>query len=587
MRLMNLIYCKNLTGTSLGNVFYCFLFVLGVFCIPSCFISRHVTAGVLGVALLVGGYSVVWAWSAKVIRITPLFLLVLLFSAYCLFYQFFSSTLAWHGWIEYISFVLLFFVWGQQDFDEKCLKRHYFICSVAGVCMGFWGMFQYLGVVQIYNTFVSVTGSFENPAGMAIFLTSLLPASLYFVKERGKWSRIWGYFVCLFSCVVVLLSNSRTGVLTVILLCLLYFCQNRSFVRWSQGNTRYLLLGLVACVCLLFVGLYYWKKDSADGRILIWLCSLDMFRGHWLVGIGSGKFQAEYMLYQAEYFRQNPDSMFVMLGDSVKHPFNEYLKILVEYGILGFSLFIAAVTNLIKTWRGNREKFYLFPVFGSVLAIAVGAFFSYPLDYPGIVLVLVLNMAVLSSYQSTVWEIKRKSWVKLVAAGFVIFAFLFSGAVCSYGRSEYEWNKIARASLAGKTKEMLPRYQKLSDRMKREGLFLYNWGAELQQGGEYEMSIRVLEKCCSRLNDYDVQLLLAENYTRLNMLERAKMHLSMASDMCPVRFVPLYKLMNICLKEGKIEEAKRYARDLVNKPIKIPSIQVDRIKNVAKRVLGD
>ena len=54
MRLMNVISRKNLTGASLEKVFYCFLFVAGVFCIPSCFISRHVTAGVLGVALLVG-----------------------------------------------------------------------------------------------------------------------------------------------------------------------------------------------------------------------------------------------------------------------------------------------------------------------------------------------------------------------------------------------------------------------------------------------------------------------------------------------------------------------------------------------------
>ncbi len=585
MRLMNVISRKNLTGASLEKVFYCFLFVAGVFCIPSCFISRHVTAGVLGVALLVGVYSVIWAWRARAIRITPLFLLVLLFSACWLFYQFFSSALAWHGWIEYISFVLLFFVFGQRDFDERCLKRYYFICSVVGVCMSFWGIFQYLGVAQVYNRFEPVTGSFENPAGVAIFLASLLPASLFFVKKRGKWSRVWGYFACLFSCVVVLLSNSRTGVLIVILLCLLYFFQNRSFARWSKGNKKYLLAGVIACVFLLFVGLYYWKKDSADGRILIWLCSWDMFREHWLAGVGSGRFQAEYMLYQAEYFRQNPDSVFAMLADSVKHPFNEYLKILVEYGILGFSLFMVAVTNLVRTWWGNREKVYLFPVFGSVLAIAVGAFFSYPLDYPGIVLVLVLNMAVLSYYQSVIREIGRKSWVKFVAVGGVIFALLFLGVVCSYGRAEYEWNKIARASLAGETREMLPRYQKLCRWMGQEGLFLYNFGAELQQVGEYEASTRVLERCCSRLNDYDVQLLLAENYTRLNMHERAKECLLTASDMCPVRFVPLYKLMNICLKEGKTEEAKRYAQNIVNKPIKIHSMRVDRIKDMARQVL--
>ena len=312
-----------------------------------------------------------------------------------------------------------------------------------------------------------------------------------------------------------------------------------------------------------------------------------MFHDHWLLGIGSGKFQAEYMLYQAEYFQQNMDSVFASLADNVKNPFNEYIKILVEYGIVGFFLFMVVVINLIKTWNCNRDKIYLLPVFWSVSAIAVLAFFSYPLDCPGVVLVLVLNVAILNTYQTTIWKIEKKILLKAVAGGITIFALLFLGIVYCYGRSEYVWYKIANSSFAGKTREVLPEYQKLYGWLGKDGLFLYNFGAELQQIGEYEASIRVLEECCLRLNDYDVQLLLAENYTRLNMLERAKTHLSMASNMCPVRFVPLYKLMNICLKEGEIEEAKRYARDLVNKPIKIHSVRVDRIKDMAKKVLDE
>ena len=72
-----------------------------------------------------------------------------------------------------------------------------------------------------------------------------------------------------------------------------YGCQNMSFPSKNRLVSKFLFLGIVL---LLLVGLYFWKKDSADGRILIWLCSLDMFGDHWFFGIGSGKFQAEYML---------------------------------------------------------------------------------------------------------------------------------------------------------------------------------------------------------------------------------------------------------------------------------------------------
>jgi Lipid A core - O-antigen ligase and related enzymes len=53
-----------------------------------------------------------------------------------------------------------------------------------------------------------------------------------------------------------------------------------------------------------------------------------------LFGHGIGGFQREYMLYQAEYFKNHPDSNYAMLADIVKHPFNEFL-LLVEQGLVG------------------------------------------------------------------------------------------------------------------------------------------------------------------------------------------------------------------------------------------------------------
>lgn len=450
--------------------------------------------------------------------------------------------------------------------------------------MGFWGIFQYAGIANVYYAEMPVTGSFENPTGLAIFLSALFPASLFFTGEQGKWGKIWGYLACLLIAFVILISNSRTGILSMILICILYFFRNVPF-RWNGILKKYLLPGIFLCVVLLFVGLYYWKENSANGRILIWLCSLNMFQDHWLLGIGHGKFQAEYMLYQAEYFRQYPDSMFAVLADNVKHPFNEYLKILVEYGILGFSLFAVTFVHLIKVYNYNRKKSFLFPVFGSILAVALAACFSYPLNYPVITFVLVSSVAIVNTHHFATREIKKRVFVKIVAGGLVVFAFIFSGILYLYGRSEFEWNVIARASLRGKTKEMLPHYRDIYRWMKRDGLFLYNYGAELQQGGEYAESIKILEKCNSYFNDVDLQLLLAENYCQLGMYTKSETCLRLASDMCPVRFVPLYKLMNIYVLTGEIKKARHYAEVIIDKPVKIYSGQIDRMKNKAKEVL--
>lgn len=89
-------------------------------------------------------------------------------------------------------------------------------------------------------------------------------------------------------------------------------------------------------------GLYYWKQDSADGRLLAWQISVEMIADRPVFGWGSDGFDTFYMPYQADYFSRHPNSPFLLLADNLSHPFNEFLWFSVQYGIAGliFLLFI-------------------------------------------------------------------------------------------------------------------------------------------------------------------------------------------------------------------------------------------------------
>ena len=41
------------------------------------------------------------------------------------------------------------------------------------------------------------------------------------------------------------------------------------------------------------------------------------------------------MDYQAQFFHRNPDSGYAILADTVQQPFNEFLRIAVDYGLGG------------------------------------------------------------------------------------------------------------------------------------------------------------------------------------------------------------------------------------------------------------
>lgn len=220
--------------------------------IPDIFVGRHVTTGMLGIAILTIVYSISWGWRVKVLKVTSLTLLVFFISMLLFFTSCAGVALTWHDLIEYVTFVLLFFVCSGQECNEECLKHYYFIVSLVAVGMGFWGVLQYLNVVQIYSMVEPVTGSFENPAGIAMFLSALFPFSVYFMKQRGVCCKIWGRFASLLIILVVLLSGSRTGSLVIVLICVSSVVQKIVSIQWRARIKRILFLCLILCVVLLF-----------------------------------------------------------------------------------------------------------------------------------------------------------------------------------------------------------------------------------------------------------------------------------------------------------------------------------------------
>ena len=160
-----------------------------------------------------------------------------------------------------------------------------------------------------------------------------------------------------------------------------------------------------------------------------------------------------------------------------------------------------------------------------------------------------------------------------------IVLVLFGGYMLAKDISfEYRWNKIAQASLLGKTKEMLPEYERLHRVWNGNHLFLYNYGAELNHIGEHERSNAILRQCLNYFNDYHVQMILADNYFQLEMWHEAKQHYRRAANMCPNRFIPLFQLHQIALRQNDDDEAKRIATAILEMPIKVPSMTVSRIR---------
>jgi O-antigen ligase len=441
-----------------------------------------------------------------------------------------------------------------------------YIIPVLCVAQALSGILQYLHILPSSSGF-PISGSFDNPAGFAASLCAGFPFLFYAVFAKKSWERRLAVIAILFIIFAVVLSGSRAGIISLFVVVLFI-----TFYKLRLSIKLKIILLSISFI-LAVAGLYFLKKDSANGRLLIWRCSYEMIKDKPMQGFGYGGFKANYMNYQARYFEEHPDSKYVMLADNVDRPFNEYLLFLVNLGALGAIPVLLLLWVLQKSYRANKHKTLLTDIaVWCLLSIAVFSLFSYPLTYPFVVL-----MGIVSLYIIVLdgWKIRLNNLAKFIL---IILVLLIGWKTYDRMTSEMKWCRIANKSLLGQTERMLPEYQSLYYNLQNDELFLYNYAAELNVVKRYDKSLKIALECEQLWADYDLQMLIADNYQHLQQNEKAEIHYLLAASMCPVKFIPLYKLFQLYESQEEYEKTKRMAEKILNKPIKVNSQIIENIK---------
>jgi O-antigen polymerase len=258
---------------------------------------------------------------------------------------------------------------------------------------------------------------------------------------------------------------------------------------------------------------------------------------------------------------------------------NEFIKVAVNYGIAGLLLYLSLLFFIIRKLL-KTEYPYKNALIGIFISFIILSCFSYPLYYTPVWFLLSYCIFVLFS--------ERLPAKKLSAAGKILSVGVCMAGILFFSfkmLNEIQWKSIAVRSLQGQTQQMLPRYRKIYPYLKHNALFLYNYGAELNVAKQYRESIITLNECQKKFNDYDLQMILADNYYRAGDTTKAILTYQHAANMIPCRFLPLYRLFQICKETGRNYQAKEWAWKIKNKEVKIPSATVSFIQNEAREFI--
>jgi len=281
--------------------------------------------------------------------------------------------------LVYVAFMLGYFLVvnliRSREWVTKCIGG----AVIACVLVALYGLYQnFFGTLattwQDTSMFGDIEGrvvsTFENPNVLAEYLIMMIPLIFaMMLLSKTKRSGFAMFLALGFTAACLVYTWSRGAWLGIMIGMLIFM------LIYSKKTFSVMLLGLFAVPFLPFVlpdsivGRFASIGNLADSstsyRVNIWRGVIDMIGDHWVGGIGIGfePFRAVYPEYALEAIEAAP------------HSHNLFLQILVEIGIVGLIVFVAAMVIYaqssfsLNTVENRKEKFIPIGIFCGTCAV--------------------------------------------------------------------------------------------------------------------------------------------------------------------------------------------------------------------------
>ncbi|MBN1186831.1 MAG: O-antigen ligase family protein [Bacteroidales bacterium] len=544
------------------------------------------------------------------------------------------------------------------------------IC-ISGAAQAIYGNLQLWGYFPSHHGLFKMTGSFFNPGPYAGYLCAVLPVAvgIYWCFESFRFQISGSKFqvsslttlrsvdlrfrlaqlgtcnlqpliikyVALFTIITILLvlpaARSRAAWLGAIAgVAYLIWHKFDIIARLKHSNTqtfklikrtrtisnKFILTILAVFILAGGISLYLYKKDSANGRLLIWKVTTNIIKDYPLFGVGQGMFVAHYMNYQSEYFKAHPGSKYEQVADNNSYVFNEFLKVFVENGV--FALLVMLVLIGVLFFKREHEKGLNVQVFeclnvsetlnseatnnqtnkwrspqtifkASILATIVFSCFGYPSEILPTKIILIVLLASATSLRSnsevsniqTVQpsnnkNFKQLSFIRLTTLFFIALAMVCIPRLTKLKTAYVTWNDANNLYAYSLYKLCLEDYKKAYPMLKNNGNFLLYYGKALSIAEKHYKAIIILEQSENYLQNIITYTALGDSYQKLGENHRTEKAYAKAHYMSPERFYAQYLLVKYYERVGEMKKAAELAQKLIDKTVKVKSIAVDEMK---------
>lgn len=480
---------------------------------------------------------------------------------------------------------------------------------LSSAAQAIWGLLQLYGYLTSQHNLFVLTGTFFNPGPYSGYLAMLSPFAVHYLlhdfriftrsfhpKHIPIYMRWSTAAMALLTTLLVLPAGmSRAAWLASAAGCLVVLvpCFNKKYQLFNRISRykRRILPALLVFTALLLVGLsalYHFKKDSADGRALIWKNTVKAIYEH-PFGVGIGHFAEAYGKEQVAYFESGTaTAQEIAVAGNPEYAFNEYLQIGLEVGIPGLLIFISALFFLLK--RGIKHQKY--QTAGATVSLLVFAAMSYPFSVLAFQLVFVCLLAHLAADTGSrgLHAPAKSTLLPAMSLYWLLPVTTVVTAACLYNR--YPTYKAFKDWTEAKTlynmqlySEAAPEYARLALCLSDRVEFLFEQAQVLSKTGDYDASNRVLKKAMTISCDPMLYNIAGKNYQALKDYSRAEQCFTTAANMVPGRMYPHYLLALLYDAQNNSLKFRQAAHKVLSLQPKIHSPAIDEMRHEIKRLL--
>lgn len=477
--------------------------------------------------------------------------------------------------------------------DKRIVDVIVVLLLLVGLYQCYLTMMQLFGSAQSNHSLFYATGSFHNPGPLGGFLAAIFGLALYRLlatTARTPWSRSVQALSALYlmaSMLVLPATQSRTAWIAALaaVLYVLFASLGAKIKTWCTSHRVVsIAIGVVLLAGSAVSGvlLYNMKKESANGRLLMWKTTTLMIADHPILGVGMGNFAGHFGAYQSSYFESGEATgNEVQVAGSSGAAFNDYLQCAAELGLVGL---VGLLTILIMAFaslsRGDSGLHM------SLLALALFATASYPLSLISFGVLGVVILAVAASESGQIRHIIiGRGWALTIVGS--VFTALVATAFWIYPIKESygEWSRLQFMLRQNVSDDLRNDYEALSGNLDHEPQFEFEYGKTLSQAGKYSLSNDHLTRAARLMSDPMIYNLMGNNYKMMGDVDMAQECYLRAYNTVPNRVYPLYLLTLLYHHSGQHDKMQQMAQRVLEFKEKVPSVAVREIKENTRKLL--